>query len=311
MARGKNFTRRGGYSGATEDGVIAIADSYRKPGQAVSLDVPIDRILPNPFQARKTFDGIEELAAAIRTQGFVTRLRVRTAPGKPGYYELVYGERRLRAAQAVGLTMIPCDAVEYSSKEMIEIGLMENIPREELHPLEEAQAFRALIDQGDYSIRSLAERIGKDKSYVEERLAVLHAPADVQQMLEQRPDAPLRVAREIAKLPTAQDRKPLIDGVITGSLTRDDVIAQVRQAGSSSTRTKPASRDVSIPERDQAGVQRPLDRALDRDVSTLKGIFARWRQAAPNFDEVQKQRVLTYIDAHLRELEEFTKLLQK
>ena len=310
MGRGKNFARRGGYSGATEDGVVAIADSYRKPGQAISLDVPIERILPNPFQVRKSFDGIEELAAAIRTQGFVTRLRVRTAPGKSGYYELVYGERRLRAAQEVGLTMIPCDAVEYSSKEMLEIGLMENIQREELQPLEEAQAFQTLIDQDDYSIRSLAERIGKDKSYVEERLAVLHAPADVQQMLERRPDAPLRVAREIAKLPTAQERKPLIDGVVAGALTREDVIAHVRQASSSSARTTLASRNTSTPEPEQGGVQRPLDRALDRDVATLQGIFARWRQAAPNFDQAQTQRVLTYIDSHLRELEEFGELLK-
>jgi len=204
--------------------------------------------------------------------------------------------------------MIPCDAVEYSSQEMLEIGLMENIQREELQPLDAAHAFQSLIAEGGYSIRSLAERIGKDKGYVEERLALLHTPSDVQQMLEQRPDAPLRAAREIAKLPEPRDRKPLIDGVLAGTLTRDDVVAQVREASTPGGRTAARERTV---ERVMPGAQRPIDQAIDRDVMMLRVILARWRQAALHFDDAQKERMLGHIDTHVRDLEALAEVLQR
>jgi ParB family transcriptional regulator, chromosome partitioning protein len=175
----------------------------RKP--SVPQEIGVERIEANPFQARRSFNGIDELAATIRAHGFTSRLRVRPHPTRLNYFQLVYGERQLRAARAAGLTEVPCEVASHTDDELIEIGLAENIQRRDLDPLEEARAFQMLIDERGYSIRSLAERIGKDKSYVEDRLALLRTPADVQQMVEQRPDS-LRAAREIAKIETPHTR---------------------------------------------------------------------------------------------------------
>jgi ParB family chromosome partitioning protein len=130
------------------------------PQRRQALDVPIDRIRPNPFQARKSFEGVDELADTIRAQGFTTRLLVRPDPADPGMFQLVFGERRLQAARQAGLTVVPCDVRNHTDAELIEIGLAENIQRRDLYPLEEAEAFQAMIDQRGYSERSLAERIG-------------------------------------------------------------------------------------------------------------------------------------------------------
>ena len=164
-----------------------------------SADLPIDRIRPNPFQARKTFTDLDQLAQAIAAQGFTTRLRVRPDPTATGFFQLVFGERRWRAAQMVGLTAIPCDIAEHSDDDLVEIGLAENIQRQDLDPLEEARAFQTFIDQRNYSIRRLAERLGKDRGYIENRLALLRLPSDVQQLVEQRPDS-IDAARQIGTL---------------------------------------------------------------------------------------------------------------
>ena len=197
------------------------------PHRVVLQDLPVERILPNPFQVRQQFTNLEELSAAIQAQGFITRLRVRPDPDQSGYFQLAYGERRLRAARLAGLTVVPCEVADHTDDELLEIGLTENIQRRELEPLDEARAFRLFIEQRNYSIRRLAERIGKDKSYVEDRLALLRTPDDVQRMIEQRPDA-LRIAREIAKLPTAEERRPLIEGVMAGQVNTEDVRSIVR-----------------------------------------------------------------------------------
>ena len=116
------------------------------PLRMQTTELAITHIRPNPFQARRNFDGIEELAEVIRVQGFTTRLRVRPDPSQPDVFQLVFGERRLRAAQLAGLTTVPCEVAQHTDKEMIEIGLAENIQRRDLDPLEEARAFQAFIE---------------------------------------------------------------------------------------------------------------------------------------------------------------------
>lgn len=197
------------------------------PRRVVMQELPVERIRPNPFQARRQFADLAELSAAIQAQGFITRLRVRPDPAEDGYFQLAYGERRLRAARLAGLTEVPCEVAEHTDDELLEIGLAENIQRRDLEPLDEARAFRLFIEQRNYSIRRVAERIGKDKSYIEDRLALLRTPEDVQRMIEQRPDA-LRIAREIAKLPTPEERRPLIEGVMAGNVNTEDVRSIVR-----------------------------------------------------------------------------------
>jgi ParB family chromosome partitioning protein len=239
-------------------------------------DIAVDLIEPNPFQARQSFTDLEELAEAIRQQGFTSRLRVRQNPTRPGFFQLVYGERRLRAARLAGLDVVPCDVADHTDDELIEVGLAENIQRNDLAPLEAAQAFQTLIAQRGYSIRRLAERLGKDKSYVEDRLKLLQVPEDVQQMVEQRPDA-LRAAREIARLDSPAQRQPLIAGVVAGDLTTADVREIVRESA------------TPAPGRHAAGAKPPAPapdarQIVERDARTLRAILARWSALAQQGD---------------------------
>jgi ParB family chromosome partitioning protein len=212
-----------------DDAAGALADLLSVSQLPVrSADLPIDRIRPNPFQARKTFTDLDQLAQAITAQGFTTRLRVRPDPTATGFFQLVFGERRWRAAQLAGLAAIPCDIAEHSDDDLVEIGLAENIQRQDLDPLEEARALQTFIDQRSYSIRRLAERIGKDRGYIENRLALLRLPSDVQQLVEQRPDS-IDAARRIGTLPTPEERAPLIAQVASGELSAQTVRSIVRE----------------------------------------------------------------------------------
>lgn len=258
------------------------------PRRVVVQDIPIERIRPNPYQVRQTFDELDELAAAIRAQGFVSRLRIRPDPAQPGFFQLVYGERRLRAAHLAGLKEIPCEITDHTDEELIEIGLAENIQRRDLDPMEEAQAFQQLIDGRGYTVRSLAQRIGKDKGYIDNRLALLRAPADVQEMVTQRPDT-LRTARDLARLESAEDRRPLIEGLVQGQISASDVRTQV------SHNLHPTG-SISI------------EQQLDRDLQTINAIFSRWMTHAQNPDH--HAPLVSYVEQLLASVETLAESLQ-
>ncbi len=273
------------------------------PRRVVVQDLPVERIRPNPFQARRQFSDLEELAATIRAQGFTTRLRVRPDPSTPGVFQLAFGERRLRAARLAGLTDVPCEIAEHTDDELLEIGLAENIQRRDLDPLEEAHAFRLFITERGYSIRRLAERIGKDKSYVDDRLALLRQPEDVQAMIAARPDS-LRAAREIGRLETAAERAPLIAGVVGGTLSTEDVRAVVRAA------TTPVPTEGELPAPAAAPDPAPQPRAaqqpgagqrdtrarLKQDREILRTMLARWREMAPTLTPAEQALLQDYLD---------------
>lgn len=233
MAKTRTFltTRSAGPASASDsdfESVIGLRPELTER-PIFSQNLPVERIRPNPFQARQRFDGLDELSSAIRTQGFISRLRVRpdlTAPGE-GFFQLVYGERRLRAAILAGLGAVPCDVADYSDQEMLEIGLAENIQRQDLNPLEEALVFQRLTQNGEYTIRELASRIGKHKDYVDGRLALLRAPQDVQDLVARRPDT-VTVARRIASLGSVGERRPLIEAVLEGTLNKEAVREIIR-----------------------------------------------------------------------------------
>lgn len=261
------------------------------PRRVLVQDVPVERIRPNPFQARTTFEGLDELGAAIRTLGFTSRLRIRPDPLEPDYFQLVYGERRLRAARLAGLAYIPCELADHSDDELLEIGLAENIQRQDLNPLEEARAFATFIRERGYSVRRLAERIGKEKGYVENRLNLLRMPDDVQAMVAQRPDT-LVAAREIAKLDTPEQRAPLIAQVIDGGLATTAVRMIVRDV----TRTEPGADPVDVTRTEVQPSAAPhhvpshlggSDPATDlviqkvhREAATIRSILERWERLA-------------------------------
>ena len=144
------------------------------------LSIPVKDIRPNPYQPRKEFDEekIAELADSIRLHGIFTPILVKK--GVKGY-DLIAGERRLRASKEVGLKEIPAILVDFNDQEMMEIALLENIQREDLNAIEEAQALENTMKKLSYTQEEMAQRIGKSREYVANLLRLLKLPKKVQQ----------------------------------------------------------------------------------------------------------------------------------
>ena len=145
------------------------------PGQGLA-ELDIDRIVPNRKQPRERFDqqGLEELAVSMKQTGVLQPVIVR--PEKGGEYELIVGERRWRAAQIAGLLRIPAIVKEVADDQLLELALIENLQREELNPIEEANAFQLLINDLGLTQQQVAERVGKQRTTITNSLRLLSLP---------------------------------------------------------------------------------------------------------------------------------------
>jgi ParB family transcriptional regulator, chromosome partitioning protein len=178
------------------------------------LELDLDLIKPNSEQPRTRFseEKLEELAQSIRVNGVVQPIIVRR---KNSHYELVAGERRWRAAQRAGLQKIPAVVKNISDEKLLEIALVENIQRQELNAIEEAKAYRKLVDTIGLTQEMIAERVGKNRTVVTTFLRLLKLPDDVQRLVEEEKisaghgrallmtddaDAQRRVARSIVEM---------------------------------------------------------------------------------------------------------------
>lgn len=185
---------------ATGDSAVV---SNRSSGAA--LEIPIDRILPNPHQPRRKFDEgeIASLAASIKSSGVLQALLVR--PEKDGTYTLIAGERRLRAAGLAGLTTVPAVTRDLPDSRMLEFALIENLQRDDLDPIETAQAFRNLIRKFGLTQAEVAARVGKPRSTVANYLRLLDLPQDLRRLL-QLGELDMGHGRALAGLPEAKDQ---------------------------------------------------------------------------------------------------------
>lgn len=149
-----------------------------------SLELDIDLVSPNPEQPRTRFseESLEELTQSIRSNGIVQPIVVREK--QDGRFEIVAGERRWRASQRAGLKKIPAVIKEVSDEKLLELALIENIQRQELNAIEEAKAYRKLIDNIGLTQEMIAERVGKDRTLVATSLRLLKLPADIQRLIE-------------------------------------------------------------------------------------------------------------------------------
>jgi ParB family transcriptional regulator, chromosome partitioning protein len=280
-------------------------------------DLPIDSIDPSPFQIRRRFDGIDELAEAMRMHGFTSRLWVREHPSIPGRFQLVFGERRLRAARAAGIQVIPCEVTQFDDRELLEIGLTENLQREDLDPVEEAEGLQRFTQEFGYSVRELAARIGKDKGYVENRLRLLRLPPDVRQMVSQRPEA-MSAAREVARLSAPEARAPLIEGLVNDGLSLkvthaivDEALATPEQAQSVVTKRVAAARRSGPRARGTAEVVSDrLTQELDHSWATMVTTIQRWEHRLPELTDDQRERLQRKIDRLVSALEALARRLK-
>ncbi len=178
---------------------------------------PVEAIEPNPYQPRQEFldSELEEMAISVREKGVITPLLVsKTESG----YQLIAGERRWRAAQKAGLRRVPVVVREATPTESLELALVENIHRKDLNPIEEASAYRRLLDETGVTQESVARRLGKDRSTITNLLRLLNLPLFIQRDLI---DGRLSVghARVLAGLKSTEEQKALRNTVIKEGLS--------------------------------------------------------------------------------------------
>lgn len=193
--------------------------SQEGPSRSVGVRiVHIERIEPNPEQPRMVFEqeALDELAASIREHGVLQPILVR--PRGPNTYQIVAGERRWRASKLAGLATIPALIEDIDDDTALEIAIIENLQREDLTPLDEAAMFDRMIRQHGYSIRKLADKLGKDKGYLENRLRLADAPPEIRELVSLRKDS-LSHAYELMKVEDPKKRRRLAAQVARGELT--------------------------------------------------------------------------------------------
>jgi ParB family chromosome partitioning protein len=180
--------------------------------------VHVDRIEPNPVQPRLVFEqeALDELAASIREHGVLQPILVR--PLGPNTYQIVAGERRWRASRLAGLETIAALIEDIDDDTALEIAIIENLQREDLTPLDEAAMFNRMVHEHGYSIRKLADKLGKDKGYLENRLRLADAPPEIRELVSLRKDS-LSHAYELMKIEDPKKRRRLAAQVARGELT--------------------------------------------------------------------------------------------
>ena len=180
--------------------------------------VPLDKIEPNPEQPRLAFneESLQELSASVKEHGILQPILVRPLDG--GRYQLIAGERRWRASRMAGLDTIPALIEDIDDDTALEIAIIENLQREDISPLDEAAMYDRMVHEHGYSIRKLADKLGKDKGYLENRLRLADAPQEVRELVSLRKDT-LSHAYELMKVEDPKKRKRLADQVAAGQLT--------------------------------------------------------------------------------------------
>jgi ParB family chromosome partitioning protein len=226
----------------------------RPQQQVVEIDMHL--IMPNRRQPRTNFaaSNLEELAQSIRVHGVIQPVIVRPIPlvkyeGHGRTYELIAGERRWRASQMAGKTTIPAlvRSATTDLRGMIELSLIENMQRQDLHPLDEAVAFQLMQEELSYSYTQIAERVGLSKAYIQNRMRLLQLDDDLRALVAERPDT-IKHVYELARVTDRAKRAPLIAAVRDEDLSRTVTRARVNQ--------------VLDPQPDPKSVSQETDRAI-------------------------------------------------
>lgn len=226
--------------------------SSDSPNRSVGVRmVPLDRIESNPEQPRLAFnqETLDELAASIREHGVLQPILVR--PRGPNRYQLIAGERRWRASKIAGVETIPALIEDIDDDTALEISIIENLQREDISPLDEAAMYDRMLREHGYSIRKLAEKLGKDKGYLENRLRLADAPVEIRELVSLRKDT-LSHAYELMRVEDPKKRRRLAEQVARGELTlvklRDKIEGR-------------RSRPAAVPEADEdlGGAEAPAE----------------------------------------------------
>jgi len=213
--------------------------------------VEVSRIRPNPRQPRRTFDeaGLDELASSMKHQGLLQPVVVR--PTTDGRFELIAGERRWRAAQRAGIHQIPAVVRDVPDEKLLELALIENLQREELNPIEEAEAYRILVDDLELTQNEIAERVGKQRTTVANALRLLNLPELVKDMVRDRRIS-MGHARALLALEDARAIEALAQTIVAEGLSVREVETRAKRPAGTKPRpgrpTKPIDPNVAAAE---------------------------------------------------------------
>lgn len=239
---------------------IGSAEPSRQPKA-----VPIEFVHPGRFQPRKRFDpeAIQALVESVRERGILQPLLVRRHPDAPTDYEIIAGERRWRAAQLAGLHEVPVVIREMSDREALEIALIENIQRQDLSPLEEADGYRRLMDEFGHTQENLAGAIGKSRSHIANMLRLLSLPPALKDLLN---DGQITAghARALLGVP---DPEALARIVVEKGLNvrQTEQLAREASAAAGASQAKASVRTVKDPD----------TVALEKEITTRLGLTVR------------------------------------
>ncbi|HWA61561.1 MAG TPA: ParB/RepB/Spo0J family partition protein, partial [Caulobacteraceae bacterium] len=267
MAEGRRGLGRG--LSALLDEVVAPAATPAEPVRpAGTLDLPIELLRRNPEQPRRTFveAELEELAASIREKGVLQPLLARPAPGAPGEYQIVAGERRWRASQLAGLHAVPVLVRDLDDLEVMEIALVENIQRSDLSALEEAQAYQAMADRFGRSHEAIGRMVGKSRSHVANTVRLLRLPGPVLEHLQ-------------AGRLTAGHARALLDVAGAEGLA-DEIVAKGLNVRQTELLARPAGEAPPTPAAPRKPRGKDADtRALEEDLADVLGLAVEIRDA--------------------------------
>jgi ParB family chromosome partitioning protein len=224
-------------------------------GQPELLHLPVETIHPNPRQPRKRFEpeAAEGLAASIRLQGVLQPVVVRRR-GEGGF-ELIAGERRWRAAKAAGIPTLPALVRDVEDKDSLLLGLVENVAREQLSAVEEARAYASLVDEFELSLGDVADRVGRSKPSVSNRLRLLELPEEVLWMLA-RGDLTEGHARAVLSLQDDDARRRLARRIVKEGLTVRNAERAAQEGGAKRRPRKISLVDPVLADRARAAAER-------------------------------------------------------
>jgi ParB family chromosome partitioning protein len=268
---------------ATFDETQALTDLIGQRPDTGPEQVPLEQVVPNQFNPRQAYpqETLEELAASMREHGFLGALDGRRLPD--GRVEAAYGASRILAARRASLTALPFYIHDWDDTRMLEVALVENAIRSDLTPLETAEALtvyqsmlRQQVEQRkaqggkgskrEYSARSIARRLGKHRNWVADHLTLSQSPADVRDMVRQRPDT-LRIASHLQRIEKAEDRER-IEGLVTErSLTTRQVQVAVQHLQDGSTLDDALAASVRPTEHAQPPSPEPAQQARGTELA--------------------------------------------
>ena len=232
--------------------------SVRRP----DMMVPIENVVPNPDQPRRTFteEQLDELTASIREKGVIQPLIVRPKPGVDGKYEIVAGERRWRSAQRAKLHELPVIVRDFDDTEVLEVAIIENIQRADLNPIEEAAGFRQLMDKFGHTQEKLAQALGKSRSHIANLMRLLQLPDEVRDMLQEgKLSAGHARALITSDEPVALAKKVVSEGL---SVRATEALAKKPKADGAPRTTRSAPKSLGEKDADTKALEADLSAAL-------------------------------------------------